>query len=133
MSRLSRGISQESKFGGLNAFEKRVNSIRGFGSGPVDHHKGGPGPGDNSGSHKLTNMSAGNGRNSNSIYTVEQQQEFYQLAIGLRMQLDINNPAKKIPVSFLLKKAEDSQVPRELWSNFIKKELRIPDTRSIFF
>ena len=111
---MSRGASQESK------------SLRRMGSIKVglDRKKI-----VDSASNKFSNLSAG--RNSNSYYSSEEQQEFYQLAIELRMQLDIYNPLKKVPVSFLLKRAAERQVPRELWLEFIRKELKIPD-RSIF-
>jgi hypothetical protein len=104
--------------------------LRGRGPGS---NRGDPkgGFGETSSSNKYSNLSAG-GRNSNSYYSNEDQQEFYQLAIELRMELDINNPLKRIPVSFLLKRAAEKQVPKQLWVEFIRKELKMQEKHSIF-
>lgn len=82
----------------------------------------GDGKGEGSNSNKFSNIST-NGRNSNTFYTPEEQQDFYQLAIGLRMQLDINDPKKKVQIASLLKKAEEKQLPKEAWLDFLKEEL----------
>lgn len=87
--------------------------------------------GEGSTSNKFSAIST-NGRNSASCYSAEEQQEFYQIAIGLRMQLDMNDPLKRVPISGLLKKAEEKHIPKEQWSNFLKEELKLKSSWSLF-
>lgn len=99
--------------------------------GSLRHHKvpqltrpAGEGKADGSHSNKFSNMST-HGRNSSTFYTPEEQQDFYQMAIGLRMQLDISDPKKKVQIAVLLKKAEDKQLSKDDWTDFLKEELRL--------
>lgn len=87
--------------------------------------------GEGSSSNKYSAVST-NGRFSGSCYSQEEQQEFYQLAIGFRMQLDVNDPLKRVPISGLLKKAEEKQIPKENWAQFLKDELKLKSSWSLF-
>ena len=67
---------------------------------------------ESSSSNKYSSLST-NGRKSSSYYSPEEEQEFYQIAIGFNIQLDVNDPLKRVPIAGLFKKAEDRQVPKD--------------------
>jgi hypothetical protein len=117
LSKLSPGMSSD--------------GLGGRGGQGFSHRHLGEQRGENSSSNKYSAVST-NGRFSGSCYSQEEQQEFYQLAIGFRMQLDVNDPLKRVPISGLLKKAEEKQIPKENWAQFLKDELKVKSTWSLF-